>query len=75
MGPNLLIVVKDGNDTGLIFEPQITVEITSEQIIQLIPLRIGPRIQVCMQVSESSDSLFLGDSERSCDARSQKHSS
>ena len=32
MGPNLLIVVKDDNDTGLIFEPQITVEITSRQI-------------------------------------------
>ena len=34
MGPNLLVVVKDGNDTGLIFEPQITGEITSEQNIR-----------------------------------------
>ena len=30
MGPNLLIVMKDGSGTGLIFEPQITVEITSK---------------------------------------------
>ena len=33
MNSNLLVVLKDEDGTGLIFEPQITVEITSRQII------------------------------------------
>ena len=33
MNSNLLVVLSDNDGTGLIFEPQITVEITSRQII------------------------------------------
>ena len=60
MGPNLLIVVKDDNGTGHRFKPQITMEMTDEQIFLLIPLRYGPRIQMCeLKLTGCFDSLFL----------------
>ena len=59
MNSNLLVVLNDEDGTGLIFEPQITVEITSRQIIQLIPLRYGPRNQVYVKANGQCEALIL----------------